>query len=130
MSELTSKTFGAFIKPQGAEGTVHSKFVLEGAWLDPETEISVRWTYNINSDVSVPAFNSPDALDKPPVYALSGTGWVRDSQFTGYDSFSGTFGEGRIYIKTGKGLVIKGPIVGGPDAGGQRFVEYKTFANA
>ena len=130
MSELTSKTFGAFIKPQGAEGTVHSKFVLEGAWLDPETEISVRWTYNINSDVSVPAFNSPDALDKPPVYALSGTSWVRDSQFTGYDSFSGTFGEGRIYIKTRKGLVIKGPIVGGPDAGGQCFVGYGTFANA
>ena len=107
----------ALIKVDGIPGNnVYSKFKLEGRWENSQTGVYERWVFNINSDVALPAFHSPGADKNPPQWNLTGI-WQVNTQFTGFDRFSGSIGEGRIYIHTDKGLVFKGAIIGGPDEG-------------
>ena len=110
-ADSNSKPLTALVKP-GAD--IYSKFVVRGRWLDPEREVYIAWDYNIHSDVPVTTFKSPGSTDEPPKYALNGT-WQDKQQFRGFSYFKGSIGNGRIYIKTTTGVVIKGPIEGGPD---------------
>ena len=110
-------------RPQGLD--VATKFTLEGSWSNPETGISVKSVYNMNADVTVPVFNTVGA---PTSKQLDIT-WQDKMQFVGYDTFTGSIGENRIYIRTGKGVVAKGAIEGGP-ADGQTFVGAGTWTSA
>lgn len=124
-ADSNAKPLTALIKPGG---DIYSKFTIQGRWLDPEQEVYIGWTYNVNSDVALVTFNSPGATDKPPKYALNGT-WREKSDLLGFKKFDGVIGGGRFYIKTVDGVVIKGPIEGGPDEG-QSFTGSGTFTRA
>lgn len=92
------------------DNPLYSKFTVKGAmWVNPNDhdEGTVPITYNVNSDVSVSKFWSAD----------KGLTLLYDTYSAGFDSFRGTIGAGRIFIKTGKGITIKGPISGGPPEG-------------
>lgn len=106
------------IRPQ--DGTLYSKFKLDGEmWLNDadHDEGKVPISFNCNADITVPKFWSDGADKNPPLRSLSGTYNDWTAQGAGYDSFRGTIGENRIYLKTGKGVVIKGKISGGPTSG-------------
>ncbi|KAG8742418.1 hypothetical protein FRC10_001552 [Ceratobasidium sp. 414] len=102
-----------------------SKYTLITHWIHPQSGIPLAAAFNINADVVVPAFMSTDAPDQQTL-SLE---WTTDDQFLGFDEFSGEIGAGRIYIRTGKGIKVKGVIVGGP-AGGQSFVGAGTWTRA
>ncbi len=94
------------------ETSTYSKFTAKGGkWVnsDDHDEGVVPMAYNINSDVTVPKFWS----DKKALTLL----YESEYLVGGFDSFRGTIGDGRVFIKTGKGITIKGPIHGGPEEG-------------
>ncbi|KIK02745.1 hypothetical protein K443DRAFT_509710 [Laccaria amethystina LaAM-08-1] len=113
-----SRTSFATIKAE--ETSFYSKFTIKGEKFvnpnDPD-EGTVPVTFNANSDVSVPKFWSDP----------KGLTLLYDEVVSGYTSFRGTIGNGRIFLKTEKGPVtIKGPIHGGPSEG-QTFVGSGTW---
>jgi len=109
---MQTYTFQGMIKrPPGL--SVASKYTVEGSWYNPNSGITTRSTFNINSDVTIPVFNTRGA---PKEKTLDIT-WSDAMQFVGYDTFTGSIGDGRIYIVTGKGIVCKGQIEGGPEDG-------------
>jgi hypothetical protein len=87
-------------------------------WVNPANhdEGTVSFTFNVNSDVTVPKFWSDDD-------ALT---ILYDDIPMGFDSFRGSIGGSRIFIKTDKGITIKGQIHGGPREG-QTFVGSGTW---
>lgn len=89
---------------------VTSNYTLLTFWRNPATRVDLNSVFNINADVMVPAFSSIQA----PARATLIVEWSSESQLIGKDKFTGEIGGGRIYIKTDKGLVIKGAIAGGP----------------
>lgn len=105
--------------------SVTSKYTLVTYWYNPETEIELTATFNINSDVTVPSFYSAEA----PVRKTLSVEGSSEEQFFGFDEFSGEIGGGRIFIMTRKGLKVKGVIVGGPEKG-QSFVGSGTWTRA
>ncbi|GJJ14407.1 hypothetical protein Clacol_008671 [Clathrus columnatus] len=111
-------TYKALIKLDGssAGAVYYSKFKVEVFVPDSETGVTMTYVYNINSDVSVSKFSSKGA---PKERALDATVGARG--LAGFDRFSGAIGDGRIYIRTDNGVIIKGPITGGPEEG-QSFV--------
>lgn len=102
-----------------------SKYTLVTYWLNPQTEIPLETTFNLNTDVTVPAFSSLDAPDEKKLVLE----WATEDQFLGYDRFSGEIGGGRIFLQTSKGIIVKGAIVGGPTRG-QGFVGAGTWTRA
>lgn len=99
----------------------YSKFTAKGGmWVNPadHDEGVVATSFSVNSDVTVPKFWSGEK-------ALSLL-YEPDMISGGFDSFRGTIGDGKIFIKTGKGITIKGPISGGP-AEGQTIVGSGTW---
>jgi hypothetical protein len=104
---------------------ITSKYTCRTYWRNPETEINEPATFNINADVAVKRFHSKDAPQKMTLTVE----WTDKEQFLGYDRFSGSIGGGRIYIKTEKGIKVKGEIVGGP-SDGQTFVGAGTWTKA
>jgi len=117
----TSK--GMIKRPAGLDVT--SKYTFEDSWTNSETGISTKTVFNINADVTVPVFNSTGA---PKERTLDVT-FDDKLQRVGYDTFTGSIGEGRIYIRTAKGVVIKGEIEGGPEEG-QSFIGAGTWTKA
>ena len=87
-----------------------SKYTLLSYWHNPQTGMDNETVFNINADSMVPTFASLEAPARRNLLVE----WTDERQFLGYDRFSGEIGGGRIYIKTEKGIVIKGPIAGGP----------------
>ncbi|KJA18044.1 hypothetical protein HYPSUDRAFT_191405 [Hypholoma sublateritium FD-334 SS-4] len=90
----------------------YSKFTAKGGmWVNPadHDEGVVATSFSVNSDVTVPKFWSAEK-------ALTLL-YDNDALSGGFDSFRGTIGDGKIFIKTGKGITIKGPISGGPSEG-------------
>lgn len=115
--DIMSHTSYATIRAE--DNPVYSKFTVKGGmWVNPNDhdEGVVPITFNANSDVSVPKFWSAD----------KGLTLLYDTFNAGYGSFRGTIGAGRIFIKTEKGITIKGAISGGP-AEGQSFVGSGTW---
>jgi hypothetical protein len=104
---------------------VTSKYTLRTWWTNPESGIDEPATFNINADVAVKRFKSTGAPDTKTLNLE----WTDKDQFLGYDRFSGSIGGGRIYIKTEKGIKVKGEIVGGP-TDGQTFVGAGTWTKA
>ncbi|KAG9090017.1 hypothetical protein FRC06_001249 [Ceratobasidium sp. 370] len=104
---------------------VTSKYTLVTLWVNPETNIPLAATFNINTDILVPAFTSTDA----PTRKTLSLEWTTEDQFCGFDQFSGEIGGDRIYIMTRKGIKVKGTIVGGPTSA-QSFVGTGTWARA
>ncbi|KAF8598450.1 hypothetical protein BDV93DRAFT_526725 [Ceratobasidium sp. AG-I] len=102
-----------------------SKYNLVTYWYNPETEIELTSNFNINADVTVPAFFSAEA----PARKTLNVEAISEDQFLGFDEFSGEIGGGRIFIVTKKGVKIKGEIVGGPDQG-QSFVGAGSWTRA
>lgn len=101
------------------DNNLYSKFTIKGEmWVNPSDhdEGTVPITFNANSDVSVPKFWSE----------AKGLKLLYDTFNAGYDSFRGTIGGGKIFIKTGKGITIKGDISGGSPEG-QSFVGSGTW---
>ena len=114
-----SLTSYATIKAE--DTSVYSKFTVKGGmWVNPadHDEGVVATSYSINSDVTVPKFWSGDKT----LTLL----YDNDMITGGFDSFRGTVGAGTIFIKTGRGITIKGPISGGP-AEGQTIVGSGTW---
>ena len=74
--------------------------------------------------MTVPAFHTKGA----PASMTLGITWDYYMQFLGYDTFTGSIGAGRIFISTGKGVIFKGQIEGGPEIG-QRFVGAGTWTS-
>jgi hypothetical protein len=114
-----SHKFTAAIKAGG--DSIYSKFRFDCQVMkdlsDPDKG-SYAATFNCNSDVTVPKFWSEGSDKAPkPERTLIGTYTEWTTQGLGFDSFEGTIGDGRIYLTTGKGIVIKGAIKGGPDEG-------------
>ncbi|KAF9072603.1 Aa1-PRI4 [Rhodocollybia butyracea] len=98
---------------------VYNMFIVRGVqWANPDDndEGTIPVAYTINSDVTVPKFWSDDKA-----LAL-----LYDDIPMGFDSFRGSIGNGRIFIETGKGVTIKGPIHGGPEEG-QSFTGSGTW---
>ena len=109
----------SFATIAAGDNNVYSKFTIKGSmWVNPNDhdEGTVPITFNANSDVSVPKFSSADKALKLLYTTFD----------AGYDSFRGTIGDGKIFVKTGKGITIKGSITGGP-AEGQSFVGSGTW---
>ena len=103
---------------------VSTKYVVQVFVPNAETGITKKHTYNINADVTVPSFGTKPAKQR----SLDVT--VSDSMQTlGFDTFTGSIGDGRIYIRTAKGVVMKGEILGGPEDG-QTFVGSGTWSSA
>jgi hypothetical protein len=102
--------------------SVTSKYTFHWFWKDLESGMEIPISYNINSDVSIPSFHSKGAPDRKE---LTVTYIPEEGEPNGYNRFSGSIGNGRIYIKT-KNLKIQGPIVGGP-VEGQTFVGAGTW---
>lgn len=102
------------------DNALYSKFTIKGAkYVNPDDhdEGIVPITFNANSDVPVPKFWSDP----------KGLTLLYDEGVSGYTSFRGTIGDGRIFLKTEKGpITIKGPIHGGPSEG-QTFVGSGTW---
>ncbi|KAJ7159213.1 hypothetical protein C8R43DRAFT_994179 [Mycena crocata] len=122
-----SRMFGAMIRAE--DNSIYSKFKLQGKmWVNgqDQDEGTVPITFNCNSDVAVPRFWSEGSNANPPGYCLIGRydNWA--TQGIGHDEFRGTIGEGKIFLKTSKGVVIKGSISGGP-ATGQTIVGAGTW---
>ncbi|GJJ08854.1 hypothetical protein Clacol_003074 [Clathrus columnatus] len=116
----------ALIRPEGAPNqTVYSKYRIEGTLDNPETGIKEIWTFNVNSDVAVPRFWSVSADKKPPERTVLGT-YTDMSQFAGFDRFSGAIGDSKFYLRTDRGVVFKGDIVGDPTEG-QSFTSAGTW---
>jgi hypothetical protein len=101
---------------------IASKYTFKTTLVDNETGNAEPYTYNINADVSVRRFSSKGA---PSDETLT-VEYANREQFLGHDRFSGSIGGGRIYIKTEKGIKIKGEIEGGP-IDGQTFVGSGTW---
>lgn len=120
-----SKSFKALIRSDGSE-QVLSKYVLEVVITDEETEVDQIWNFNVNSDVALPTFHSTGADDFPVVYSLVGTYDDTSRQMTSFDRFRGSIGNNRFYLRTSLGVIIKGPISGGP-LQGQSFVGSGTW---
>ncbi|KAF5353352.1 hypothetical protein D9756_007806 [Leucocoprinus leucothites] len=110
-----SNSFSAMIEPVPTPLDVQSKYTIEGFWVDGGTGVNQIWTFNVNADVAVPKFYSPGA--QQGMYSLSGTKPNGFESMVGYDTFTGSVGGGRFYIRTRKGVIIKGPIVGGTREG-------------
>ena len=105
--------------PPSKQGTPTSTATIKGEKFvsDDPDEGTVPVNFNANSDVSVPKFWSD----------LKGLTLLYTKVVSGYTSFTGTIGNGRIFLKTEKGPVtIKGPIHGGPEEG-QTFVGSGTW---
>jgi hypothetical protein len=116
-----SKAAAAWINTD-EDSDITSKYTLKCYLPNEETGIPEQWTYNINADVSLKRFKSTDAPDERALAAE----YSNTEQFLGYDRFNGSIGSGRIYIKTEKGIKIKGTIEGGPQDG-QTFVGAGTW---
>ncbi|GJJ15160.1 hypothetical protein Clacol_009435 [Clathrus columnatus] len=101
----------ALIRPENP--AVYSKFRIEAIDYNPETDFKELTILNVNSDVAVIKFSSIDAEKSPPEYNLIEI-WEKPSDRTGLARISGHIGEGKIYLLTDKGVIIKGDIVGGP----------------
>ena len=113
---------------KGDGGSFYSKFKLEGEmWANENDhdEGKVPISFNCNSDVTVPAFWSEGSSKNPPVRGIECTVSNR-LDASGHDSFRGTISDGKIYMKTSKGVVVKGKIKGGPTTG-QTFVGSGTW---
>ena len=114
---IMANTSFATIKAE--DNAIYSKFTIKGAmWNNPadHDEGTVTISFNANSDVAVPKFWSDD---KALVLLYDGFN-------AGFDTFRGNIGAGKIFVKTGKGLTIKGNIYGGPPEG-QNFVGSGTW---
>ncbi|KAG8788204.1 hypothetical protein FRC12_014834 [Ceratobasidium sp. 428] len=98
---------------QGAD--VLSKYTLQWSWTDSRSGIPIPLTFNINSDVPVPAFKSDKGLNESQLdlrYVPS------RGQPNGLSSFYGMVGDRRIYLEIPSwGIVVEGAVVGGPDVG-------------
>jgi len=117
---MSNKT-AVLIRPEGPPDLhLYSKYRLEGRWENRETGILEIWTLNVNTDIPIPRFNSKGANNSPPESNLTAT-YENNNQFIGFDRFSGSIGGGRFYLRTDKGVVVKGEIEGGPEEG-QSFV--------
>jgi len=106
----------AYIKAERTK--VYAKFEINLQVLDVESGASFRYAYSCNSDALLPSFHSNGSNGSPPQATLSTSYPVSPEDFTllatGFDSFTGIIGAGNIFIKTGKQIVIKGAIEGGP----------------
>jgi hypothetical protein len=107
---------------------IYSKFLLEGAFENPEAEVEEVWSLNVNSDVAIISFHSVGANQDPPERRLVSV-YQSIVQLTGFDKISGSIGNGKIYIHTQRGVVIKGDIIGGPKTG-QTFIGAGTWTRA
>ncbi|KAJ6499813.1 Aa1-PRI4 [Mycena vulgaris] len=92
------------------DGGLYSKFIdgemrLNG---DDHGEGKVPISFNCNTNITVLRFWSDGSEKNPPFRSLTCTYNDWTAQGAGYDSCRGTIGEGRIYLNTGKGVVIKG----------------------
>ncbi|CAA7262444.1 unnamed protein product [Cyclocybe aegerita] len=107
---------------EAGEHRIYSKFTIKGAmWNNPEDhdEGTVPIFFTVDSDVSLPRFSSVGRGLTVHYDKLQG----------GFDTFRGNIGGGKIFIRTGQGVVIKGRIDGGPDEG-QNFVGSGTWTQA
>jgi hypothetical protein len=120
----TSGTVQAWIMAWD-NGDITSKFVLNVSIPNEETGIPVLYTFNVNSDVALHRFKSQDAPQEKKLTAS----YTSLDQFLGYDRFNGSIGGGRIFIKTEKGVKVKGAIEGGP-GDGQTFTGAGTWARS
>jgi hypothetical protein len=90
-----------------------TKYTLHVIMPNPVTEIPEHFALNVNSDTFISRFRSKDA---PKARTLT-VDHTSLHQFLGYDGFQGSIGHGRIYLRTDRGITIKGEIEGGPDEG-------------
>ncbi|GJJ14401.1 hypothetical protein Clacol_008665 [Clathrus columnatus] len=112
-----SKTAKGLIRAENHD--VYSKFKLECSFGNQTNDI---WTFNVNSDIALPKFWSFGA-DKSPIRRNLIVTYDNPLQFSGFDRFYGSIGDGKIYVRTDKGVTLKGPIAGGP-------IEGQTFTGA
>ncbi|KAG9090018.1 hypothetical protein FRC06_001250, partial [Ceratobasidium sp. 370] len=110
MPSVTKTSVASIVTAEHA--AVTSKYTLVTLWVNPETNIPLAATFSINADILVPAFMSTSA----PTRKTLSLEWTTENQFSGFDQFSGEIGGGRIYIKTRKGIKVKGTILGGPSS--------------
>jgi len=104
---------------KAGDASTYSKFEITINIINPETDINTKYTYTCNSDVRVKKFWTAGSENHPPdnvLFTIYPEGDFGDIA-TGFDSFSGSIGAKKIYIKTGKGIVTKGDIEGGPEEG-------------
>ncbi|KJA17090.1 hypothetical protein HYPSUDRAFT_146919 [Hypholoma sublateritium FD-334 SS-4] len=104
--------FTSYATIHAEDPTIYSKFTAKGGmWVNSldHDEGVVAISYSVNSDVTVPKFWSAEKA----LLLLADPDMING----GFDSFRGTIGNGQIFIKTGKGITIKGPICGGPSEG-------------
>jgi hypothetical protein len=109
----------SFATINAEDNSIYSKFTVKGAMYNnpnDRDEGTVTISFNANSDVSVPKFWS-DAKALVLLYT---------EVTAGFDTFRGNIGGGKIFLKTGKGITIKGDIHGGPPEG-QNFVGSGTW---
>ncbi|KAJ3506794.1 hypothetical protein NLJ89_g6666 [Agrocybe chaxingu] len=101
---------------------IYSKFIIKGVmWNNPAE----------HDEGTVPIFFTADAGVFLPKFSSVNKGLTvhYDTFNGGFDTFRGNIGDGRIFIRTGQGIVIKGAIDGGPDEG-QDFVGSGTWMEA
>ncbi|KAG8707671.1 hypothetical protein FRC09_001675 [Ceratobasidium sp. 395] len=108
-------------------GDVISKYTLQWSWTDSRSGIPIPFTFNINSDIPVPAFKT----DREPNESQLNIRYVPSrGQPNGLSSFNGVIGNGRIYLEIPSwGIVVEGSIVGGPKAG-TKFVGSGNWTTA
>ncbi|CAA7262427.1 unnamed protein product [Cyclocybe aegerita] len=107
---------------EAGDEAIYSKFTIKGAmWNNPadHDEGTVPIVFTADADVSLPRFSSVD----------KGLTLLYNTFKGGFDTFRGNIGNGTIFIRTGKGIVIKGKIHGGPDDG-QDIVGSGTWIEA
>ncbi|CAE6420873.1 unnamed protein product [Rhizoctonia solani] len=102
-----------------------TSYTVKSAWEDPESGIPLDIVFNVNTNTIVEKFHSEGAPEKRTLDME----YTSPSQFAGYHEFRGTIGAGRIDIRLANGVVFKGKIVGGPQAG-QAFVGAGTWTRS
>ncbi|KAG8768171.1 hypothetical protein FRC12_005732 [Ceratobasidium sp. 428] len=108
-------------------GDVISKYTLQWSWTDSRSGIPIPFTFNINSDIPLPAFKT----DRGPNESQLDIRYVPSrGQPNGLSTFNGVIGNGRIYLEIPSwGIVVEGSIVGGPKAG-TKFVGSGNWTTA
>ncbi|CAE6420943.1 unnamed protein product [Rhizoctonia solani] len=119
----------AWIVAPGVGSGQISKFTVVTFWTLSEDQPSVRYTYNINSDVAVPHFQSKGGEVRTlTMKAVTGQGGPG-----GFTRCEGSIGEGKIYLTiqndSGSPVIIKGAIEGGPKYG-QSITGHGTWARS
>ncbi|KAG8768173.1 hypothetical protein FRC12_005734 [Ceratobasidium sp. 428] len=107
-------TDSAYIDASQAADVI-SKYTLQWSWTDSRSGIPIPFTFNINSDIPLPAFKT----DRGPNESQLDIRYVPSrGQPNGLSSFHGMIGDRRIYLEIPSwGIVVEGVIVGGPDVG-------------